>query len=106
MVTRADLETGAAALESYVETVNWFEAHAIPWADYELGCSVVLNAWDSVGPPTNPDALALKKANSGMALYKAISDAGYKDSVTAEQCEAAAIAVLTAAKRSMEVVQT
>lgn len=99
MATQADIDAGAQALKTYVESIDGWEANFVPWGTYEQGAQIVLSAWDSVGQADNSDALDLKKANCGMALYKSISDAGYGDRVTVEQCESGAVAVLSAANR-------
>jgi len=98
MATQADIDIGATALKNYVMQIDGWEANFVPWGTYESGSQLVLDAWDSAGQADNPDALDLKKASCGMALYKAISNAGYASRVTADQCAAGANAVLAACR--------
>jgi hypothetical protein len=98
MTSLTDVEVGAAALRDYVATISEL-AGWVPWGTYEAGARIVCNAWDGVGKADNPDAVDLKKANCGMALYKSIYDAGYGNRITPDQCGAGADAVLKATKR-------
>ena len=91
-----DIETGATALKAYVQSVDGWEANFVPWNDYEQGAQVVMTKWDSGGKPANPEALASLHAACGTALFKVISDAGYGEKVTQEQCAAGANAVIAA----------
>jgi hypothetical protein len=95
-MTDSDLAAGVPALKSYVESIDGWEADFVPDQAYSDGVTTVVQAWDSVGQADNSDALDLKYANCGLALYQSISAAGYGDKVTADQCEAAAQAVMTA----------
>ena len=94
MATQADINKGAQALMAYVQSVDGWEANLVPWSAYASGAQIVITKWDSIGAADNPDALALKKATCGMALYTAIYHAGYGQQITAEQCAAGADAVL------------
>lgn len=100
MATQQDIDAGAQALKNYVESIDGWEADFVPWGTYEQGSELVLNEWDGDGgAPANPDAVATKQASCGLTLYQTISNAGYGDRVTADQCAAAAVAVLAATKR-------
>ena len=97
-LTQQKIDTGAQALKAYVQRpdVEGWEANFVPWNDYEAGARIVLAAWYSVGEAQNPDAVALKYANCGMALYRVIANAGYGDRVTPEQCDVGARAIVAA----------
>jgi|SRR5581483_7118745 len=94
--TQQQIEAGAQALKNYVASIDGWEANFVPWNDYEAGARIVLVAWRSVGAADNSDAVDLKYANCGMALYRVIDQAGYGSRVTPEQCEAGAKAVIAA----------
>lgn len=80
--TQAQIEAGAQALENYVESIDGFEAYFISQSTYEQGAQIILNAADVT--------------TAGAALYADISNAGYANDVTPDQCNAAAAAVLAA----------
>lgn len=95
-LTQQKIDTGAQALKNFVASIDGWEAGFVPWNDYEAGSRIVLASWYSVGAADNPDAVALKYANSGMALYRVIDQAGFGSRVTVEQCEQGAKAVIAA----------
>jgi hypothetical protein len=100
--TQNDIDTGAQALKDYVTSIDGWEASFVPWGTYEEGAQLVLQTWDSATPAQTSDAAttgnAMRMAACGMALYQKISDAGYADRVTAQQCAAGASAILTATR--------
>lgn len=102
MATQQDIDAGAQALKNYVESIDGWEADFVPWGTYEKGAQLVLENWDSATPAQTADVattgVAMRKAFCGMALYKAISTAGYGDRVTTQQCAAGAVAVLAAVR--------
>lgn len=93
-MSQAEIEAGAQALRNYVASVDGWKANFVPWNDYEQGAQLVLSTWDASAPQN--DATYVKCAN---VLYKTISDAGYGNQVTVEQCKAGAKAVLAATHR-------
>lgn len=102
-MTQQDIDTGAAALKAYVQSIDGLEAAFVPWNDYEQGAEIILKTWDIGNPqnaPGNPDSDATAYAECGLALYKVISDAGFGDRVTPDQCAAGAAAVITATRQS------
>lgn len=87
----SDIATGAAALRAYVQTIDGWEASFVPDNVYSQGSQEVLAVLDAVPPPAPP---ASKPA--GNALFLSITNAGYGDQVTLDQCVAAAQAVINA----------
>lgn len=97
-MTDNDLSVGVTALKTYVEQIDGWEADFVPDQAYQDGATTVINTWDSSAPvpPNDTDAEALKQDACGMALFQAITAAGYGDKVTAEQCASAANAIIAA----------
>ena len=95
-MTNNDIAVGEAALTAYVKRVEGFKAYFVPEAAERDGAIMVIKAWNAVGQADNSDAEALKRANCGMALYRAIVKAGYGSDVTPTQCAEAANEVVAA----------
>lgn len=95
-MTNEDIEIGEAALTAQVQALEGWEAAFVPESAERQGAITIIAKWDSIGAADNPDAVDLKNAAIGLALYQAISDAGYASYVTPEQCITAAVAVIGA----------
>ena len=92
-MTDEDIDIGEAALKAYVERVDGFEAWFVQEQAYRDGAIDVIKVMDASGASTDTNALYTA---CGQALYKAISDAGYSNDVTLDQCVSGATAVVEA----------
>lgn len=95
-MTNGDIAAGEAALTAYVQRTEGFKAYFVPEQAERDGAIDIIKQMDSVGKPDNPDAVDLLQATCGLALYQAISSAGYGSDVTADQCAEAAGEVIAA----------
>ena len=84
--------SAAAALKSYIESIEGWEAAFVPESDYEAAVDLIVTAADASADQSD----AGRQAAGGAALLKAITAQGYGNRVTADQCSAAAGVVLAA----------
>jgi hypothetical protein len=80
------------ALEKYCESIS-FAADFIPESDYEQAAGLMLDA-AAASPDQTP---AGRQKAAGTALHDAVVAKGYASEVTADQCLAAAGAMLQSA---------
>jgi hypothetical protein len=95
-MTDADLAAGKVALLAYVQQIEGWEAAFVPDSAITDGATQIINALDQSGSAPTPDAQAIVADTAAAALYQSITDAGYGDYVTSDQCVTAAQAVIAA----------
>jgi hypothetical protein len=92
MATEAEIGTGARALCSYIESVNYFEGAFAPETALDAGASDAIKAADAASDQSPAGRLKAAAA----ALRAAIDASGYGSYVSDQQCAAGAGAVLVA----------
>lgn len=95
-MTNEDIAVGQAALKAQVQAIEGWEAAFVPDQAERDGAITIIKTWDSLGPMPNANSEAMGRAACGMALLKAITDAGYGSYVAPQQCAAAADVVIDA----------
>ena len=91
-----ELAAGEAALKSFVEKIDGWEADFVPTSIYAQGVTEIISAWDAAPVAGDAQAEHAKEADCGSVLYQSIVKAGYGNQVTPDQCQEAVLAVIDA----------
>ena len=92
MATQSEIDAGAAALRSYIESVNFFEGLIAPETALDGGAKDIIEAADK----SNDQSQGTRLTAGTAALRAALNSIGYGSQVTDQQCASGAAAVLVA----------